>query len=103
MPTAEQMKVQVIDGLAAIGADIRDDAIASVKALGFGHLPNHTEEMTHQLAVLFGDFGDRPRRKAEHGSDHVQSTVAIDQNREVSLLRWSKAQRVYSFQVTRSS
>jgi hypothetical protein len=66
---AEQVEVEVVDGLAAVGAGVEDEAVAVVEAVGAGELAGGKQEMAEEFVVrcssaregsdvLFGDKED---------------------------------------------
>lgn len=59
MPTAEDMDVQMRDGLAAVGPAVDDQAIAVLsQAEFFGHFAGFEQDMSQGLAVCGFGFGD---------------------------------------------
>jgi hypothetical protein len=58
--SADQVDVQVWDGLSAVRASVRDHAIAALgDALLRGELTRHTEEMSHELLIFHFQRIDR--------------------------------------------
>ena len=48
MPSAEQMQVEVVDGLSAVRAGVENDAIAAVKLCGAGDFGGLSKQMAQQ-------------------------------------------------------
>src|ERR1035438_5572702 len=66
---AEQMDVEVIDGLAAVFARVDHHTIALGQPLGAGYLCRSPQQVTKQRAVVligFGYRGDVPARRHQH-------------------------------------
>jgi hypothetical protein len=51
LAAAEQVEVQVVDGLAAIPAAVHDDAIAALQLLLFREVANHEPHVSQQLLI----------------------------------------------------
>ena len=58
LPSAQQMKVQMIDRLSGQRAAVDDDPIALPQFQFFGQPPNHEAQVSQQRSILFGRGGE---------------------------------------------
>ncbi len=54
---AEKMQVEVIDGLAAVGSGVDDEAVAAIKFFGAGHFADRPEQVAEQVGIAGGRLG----------------------------------------------
>jgi len=79
------MDVEMVDGLAAVGAGVDDYAIAFGEAFGFGDFGCGPEEMAEELFVIGIGFGERDDVLAR-GDEDVDRGLRMDVGEGVALV-----------------
>jgi hypothetical protein len=59
MPAAEHVHVEMVDGLAAVGAGVDDDAVAFGKALVAGYCSGRSKQVAEKSGVIFAGVSER--------------------------------------------
>lgn len=90
LPSAEDVDVEVVDGLAAVGAGVEHQAVAVGEVLGAGDFAGGVEKLAEDGGVVLG--GVRVRGEVVLGDDEdVRGRLGVDVREGESLLVFVEA------------